>query len=229
MLGKNRGKSRRYKHEAVGPVERGVDAPSQLCEQPGALSKLPWARPLPGVGSQLSLTHFADTIEPQMLRDLLDCTLASLLCLCSMLTAQIVASTAKKLMFPLEMCILFDKQDKSWFQPLFFDALYLNVMVFTTQVYFNFLLNRCNHNHVRKPDVHFVKSVRLLRERLLAEDETAISDTTVVVVVCMAAHATMMGDYTSARNHLQGLHKIIGLRGGIASVARPKLLIEAFR
>ncbi|RYP29727.1 hypothetical protein DL767_006602 [Monosporascus sp. MG133] len=50
------------------------------------------------------------------------------------------------------------------------------------------------------------------------------------VVLTLAAHAHFVGDSKSAKHHLQGLHKIIGLRGGITAFRdNAKLLVEMLR
>src|ERR1700742_1109159 len=106
----------------------------------------------------------------------------------------IVTSIAKKLLFPLELCINFDRHDKSWFQPLFFDALYLHTLAFTSHAYFGLLLGRRSHGPGREPELHFVKTLGLLRKRLLHEDIRAISDVTIVVVLSLTAYAIMTND-----------------------------------
>ena len=79
--------------------------------------------------------------------------------------------------------------------------------------------------------MHFMKTVRLLRERLLLEDKQAkFSDSTVLVILTLAMIAYHIGEYESAKHHLKGLRKIIYLRGGLDSFNHlPKLLIEILR
>lgn len=139
-------------------------------------------------------------------------------------------AVGKKLLYPLESCIFFGGHDHSWFQPLLSDALYLHAIAFTTHAYFNLFGGRSSPELRREPERHFLKALGLLRQRLTDEGENAISDPTLVVVLSLSMHALMMGDLVSARNHLRGLHKMFGLRGGIPALKdRPKLLIESFR
>jgi hypothetical protein len=78
---------------------------------------------------------------------------------------------------------------------------------------------------------HYLKALRLLRERLCQSDESAkISDSTITVVIALAVHARVTRDYEAARHHMEGILKIADLRGGLASIsARPMLALEVFR
>lgn len=79
---------------------------------------------------------------------------------------------------------------------------------------------------------HYVKTLRILQDRLAGAggDEKKISDTTVVCVMALAGHALLTGDERTSRQHIQGLEKIVRLRGGIASfIENTKLLVEVLR
>lgn len=98
-------------------------------------------------------------------------------------------------MFPLEICIGFEKRPKTWLEPLTFDAAYLHAMVFSTQAYFDLVSGRqiCANRQVIS--LHFMKALRLLRERLSLEDEQAkVSDRTITVVMALAHFAYLMGE-----------------------------------
>lgn len=81
------------------------------------------------------------------------------------------------------------------------------------------------------PSEHFLKAVHLLRMKLSqSNDKIKISDETLKVVLSLASHALMLGDEKTARNHLEGLRKLVDLRGGLTTFENdPKLLIEIFR
>ena len=76
-----------------------------------------------------------------------------------------------------------------------------------------------------------MKTFSLLRERLAGGDDQVIfSETTIAAIMGIAGHAFLMRDLKSARHHVDGLCKIVNLRGGVASFERnPKLLIEILR
>ncbi|RYP02083.1 hypothetical protein DL764_005964 [Monosporascus ibericus] len=117
------------------------------------------------------------------------------------------SSIAKQTLFPLESCIAFERREELWIEPLAFDPAYLHALIFSTHDYFDTVL---------------------LRERLLHEDDQArLSTTTISVVLTLAAHAHFIGESESAKHHLQGLHKIVNLRGGVTAFKdNAKLLIE---
>ena len=210
MLGKNRGKTRRYKNETTQAADPGT---------PGL------ERPI----STLSLVNLADHIGAQMFHDVMDCMSILPNVDRPLISHPAVALNAKKLIFPLGSFIRFEKADKTWFEPLFFDALYLHTMAFSAYTYLEIISCRRNLNSAREADNHFIKSVGLLRKRLLIEGDQAISDLTLLVVLSMAIHAIMSADLASASHHLQGLRKLLNLRGGLISVTRPKFLLETFR
>jgi hypothetical protein len=135
-------------------------------------------------------------------------------------------------LFTLERFIGFNKKDKLWFQFLTFDAAYLHAMVFTTQGYFDLLSGRkTNWTAGHGASLHFSKTLRLLRERLLSADEKAkVSTPTMLVILLLAFHAHVMGDYKATKYHIGGLRKIVSLRGGMAAFSgNTKLLIEMLR
>ena len=129
------------------------------------------------------------------------------------------------------MCIYFDKEDRTLFAPLVFDAAYLHAAALGTHTYIGLMLRRGNRNAVQDPSPHFSRALRLLRERLSFGDEmTKVSDPTILVVIALALHARMMGDYESARHHMRGLRKMVDLRGGTATLRnKTKLAMEIFR
>ncbi len=118
-----------------------------------------------------------------------------------------------------------------------FDAAYLHAMVFSTRAFFVLMLSRRNGSTAtssgvsQRTSLHFSKAVRILRERILLGDETEkVSFPTVTVVLMLASHAHMMGDQKSARLHMEGLYKIVNLRGGIHTFRdHSKLMIELLR
>lgn len=139
-----------------------------------------------------------------------------------------VSSIAKQATVSLEMCISFDKEDKTLFEPMTFDAAYLHAVALGTHTYIGLMLGREGDNAVQRASPHFSKALRLLRERLLSGDEKIkVSDPTILVVMALAFHARMMSDYGSAKHHMDGLRKMVHLRGGIAAVSHStKLVME---
>ncbi|EXJ91933.1 hypothetical protein A1O3_00483 [Capronia epimyces CBS 606.96] len=79
--------------------------------------------------------------------------------------------------------------------------------------------------------LHLQKGLRLLRERLLAQDDddTKLSDSTISTVVKLASAAHFDGDSHTARQHMDGLRKMVALRGGMDVFKHRKLQTEMLR
>ena len=112
-----------------------------------------------------------------------------------------------------------------------FDAAYLHAMAFGTQAFFSWALGRNSFPAGDCASVHLVKTLRLLRERLLLNDERQmLTNQTMSVILTLAVYARFTVDSTSGKNHLLGLRKIVNLRGGIFTFRdNPSLLTEIFR
>ncbi|KAI1452420.1 hypothetical protein F4805DRAFT_30156 [Annulohypoxylon moriforme] len=218
MMGKNRGKTRptKKREKKVLDLSEVANPAIHLTKPPAAsnVSLIVTRRPIPPrVGSELSTVHFADDVN-----------------LSTVAVVLRFSSIAKQALFPLETCISFDKGDKKqWIEPLAFDAAYLHTMIFTTHDYFNLLLHRTPGGETSP---HFFKTIQILRERLVLEGNgrSKVSILTASVVLALAGHALLMNEYASARHHMEGLRKIIDLRGGISTFkGSSKLLIEILR
>jgi hypothetical protein len=64
---------------------------------------------------------------------------------------------------------------------------------------------------------HLSRAFNLVNERLSGND--ALSDTTLAVVVAMAQYARLQGQYHQGAVHLEGLQRMIELRGGVSQLA----------
>ncbi|KAI1149271.1 hypothetical protein F4825DRAFT_431091 [Nemania diffusa] len=212
MIGKNKGKVRPVRSKN-GP-DSSKSSPESQANSTDSLSTASAPESIPSkVGSDLSTVQFADSVDPS--------------------TVEIVlrfSSIAKQALYPLESCISFDKRDsKMWLDPLSYDSAYLHAMIFTTHDYFDLLLNRVAS---RKSLLHLGRALELLRERLLREDtgQAKISTLTASVVLALTGHALMKSEYAVAKHHMEGLHHIINLKGGITLFRdSTKLLIEILR
>ncbi|KAF5677628.1 hypothetical protein FHETE_1679 [Fusarium heterosporum] len=94
-----------------------------------------------------------------------------------------------------------------------FDQVYFHSVIFSTEAYFDMILGR---EHGSLSQFHFLKTVRLLQERLSnPQDSKAISDATIMVVVTLGLVAELIGDRAAAESHVAGMARIINLRGGL--------------
>lgn len=138
-----------------------------------------------------------------------------------------VTFASKQMFFPLVKCFDFEIKERSMFDPLSYDTAYLNAVIFGAQAYMDMFLGRSRKGSLRQ----LLKTIQLLRDRLCITDGyTPISDTTILIVLTLAHIAHLRGEHITAEQHLQGLYKIITLRGGIAAFQdTPKLLTELLR
>lgn len=76
-----------------------------------------------------------------------------------------------------------------------------------------------------------MKAVKILRERFESDDDRVkLSNTTTATIMALAAHAHLTGNFKAAKNHMDGLCKIVSLRGGVTSFGDSvKLLVEILR
>lgn len=91
--------------------------------------------------------------------------------------------------------------------------------------------NQKSPGAVKTVIMHHSRALQLLSARLAAKHEEAkISDPTILVVLALAGHAHMINDYETAKNHIEGLRKIVQLRGGLGTFSyHPKLSIELLK
>lgn len=110
------------------------------------------------------------------------------------------------------------------------DAAGLHIMAFAVEEFINRVF-RHNKNCVNPAAMlHLQKGLKILRERLLGEDEKIkISDSTIGVVVKLAGAAHFNGDYHISTQHMNGLRKMVDLRGGLDVVKDNKLRTEMLR
>jgi hypothetical protein len=96
------------------------------------------------------------------------------------------------------------------------DAAYLHITAFSAGAFIGKVLGQPNHATSQEATLHYVKGVRILRERLLLRDEEGkVSDATVFVILTLANCAYGMGEYEAAKRHLKGLCKISNFRQGL--------------
>lgn len=140
-------------------------------------------------------------------------------------------------MFPLEQCLLFEGRAEEWVAPLVRDPAYLHAMIFMSQFYFDIIVPRkldsnAADRRTMPHYLHYLKTIRILRERLATDDDgqTRLSNATAAAIMGLAAHAHLTDNARTSRHHMEGLYKIINLRGGISSFKdNIKLLVEIFR
>lgn len=88
--------------------------------------------------------------------------------------------------------------------------------------------------HVVQPDLtgaiyHLSHAFRFMNEKLSGDD--ALSDTTIAVAVMLAKYEPLCGHHSQGLVHLQAVHRMVHLRGGIAHFTknRPNISQKIFR
>lgn len=69
---------------------------------------------------------------------------------------------------------------------------------------------------------HYTQTLQLLQARLNAfeqgQQDLVFSDSTIMVIITLATAAELTGDFAAEENHVDGLLKIVSLRGGVESL-----------
>ncbi|RDW63274.1 hypothetical protein BP6252_10819 [Coleophoma cylindrospora] len=137
-----------------------------------------------------------------------------------------ISPVASKVIFPLMAAISFPRDNQGWLYLIDVDTAALHITIFAIESFIDKIL-RHQVNSVNLPArLHFQEGLRLLRGRLLSEDDdTRISDSTMGVVLKLAGAAHFDGDFATSKHHMNGLRRMVDLRGGL-DVFQGKYLLE---
>ncbi|RSL45492.1 hypothetical protein CEP53_010767 [Fusarium sp. AF-6] len=150
----------------------------------------------PRVGSDFSLLDFPEPLQPYMKQDLVRSFYGM-----------------KGALYPSEICLQVDATQSSWTTNLLVDLVYFHSAIFSIEAYFDQYFGR---DQGTLSHFHFLKTLRLLQERLNDPGNPAsISDATIMVVITLGLTAELIGDRSAAENHLAGMARIVDLRGGL--------------
>ncbi|KPM35977.1 hypothetical protein AK830_g10602 [Neonectria ditissima] len=145
------------------------------------------------VGSELAWIQFPEFIKPYMLEGII--------------------RFVRNGLYPAELCFEVESFDSGWVGCLMSDPVYLHSMLFSSEAYVDDCLGR---DHSPVTQFHFLKTLRLLQERIaVPDDPLAIADQTIMTVVTLALAAQVFGDRATVENHVRGLEKMVSLRGGL--------------
>jgi hypothetical protein len=104
-------------------------------------------------------------------------------------------------------------------EPLKSDAAYVNAMALLVNSQIDLLTGRDNAIKHAYESRCLSKSIKMLNHRLSYGDEAEVSsDSTLSVVLALGLYARASNDYSSSRAHVDGLAKLIDMRGGMSSV-----------
>lgn len=114
--------------------------------------------------------------------------------------------------YPFELCIefgMYQNNESLWSS---FDEAFFHVTVLITSAAYDF---STGNPLARRTRSHLGKALSLLNEKL-SKDDAYLVDSTLYTILCLAVLAGSVGDYAAADAHVAGLHRIVGLRGGLA-------------
>lgn len=134
------------------------------------------------------------------------------------------------ILFPLLAATRVTTDASCAFFPLGLDAIGLHITVFAVDGFIDKVLRHQVDYHSPLATLHFHKGLRMLRERLSGDDaESKVSDATIGAVQKLATAAHFDGDYEVSKQHMEGIHQMIDLRGGLQAFETSGLLLEILR
>ncbi|KAH8427060.1 uncharacterized protein LDX57_004778 [Aspergillus melleus] len=122
----------------------------------------------------------------------------------------------KQSVYPIEFCLEFDPKSSVWYKYLLSDAACHHSLLWMTQSYFDWI-----QGYSLSPTAlfHEAKTLQLLQCRI-NDPDSALNDTTIAVVVTLVMVSALVGHVSVVKKHMQGLNKIIALRGGMKELEK---------
>ncbi|KAH8700088.1 hypothetical protein BGW36DRAFT_373329 [Talaromyces proteolyticus] len=151
------------------------------------------------VGSDFSGLQLPSGVESYMIQDLVR-----------------LIDLDKRGAYPYEVCLDIHLVERGWFPYMISDVCCLHSMMFLVRAFVEGAL----HNQLsRLARFHYAQTLQHLQARLDASDKTlATSDSTIMVVFFLASVAELTKDFATVATHINGLDKIVNLRGGVKAL-----------
>lgn len=126
-------------------------------------------------------------------------------------------------------CLPFSSLDNGSLALLCQDALFFQSAIAMTELSFQTMRGLDGNNSYRTR-LQVFKTISLLRQKLSLESITEKTWIQILyVIVNLASSARIFGDDEATMHHLDGMHTIVSLIGGITKVPSAKLLVEILR
>ncbi|KAJ5469877.1 hypothetical protein N7530_007234 [Penicillium desertorum] len=167
-----------------------------------ALARIRDSEMVPGAADMFTFIKFPEDIDSNS---------RSLLCA--------YFSYMKDEMYPIVRYSRPDTPKTYWFHWAYLDLAYLHSILYMT----SFSLDSLRGQKSKRTEFHAYRMIHELNKQL-SDPNTALTDSTTIVVMALALIAESFGDVVSAHMHVMGLKKIVDLRGGIESFASHPLL-----
>ncbi|KAI1611401.1 hypothetical protein EDD36DRAFT_287556 [Exophiala viscosa] len=159
---------------------------------------------IPGlVGGSFSATQLPPGIEPSVIEDLVQ-----------------LINFNQIGMYPYEICLQVHPVQRGWFPYMIGDICCIHSMMFSVRAFVDGSPDdgQCS----RLAAFHFHQCLRILQARINAfergQKETVFRDSTIMVIITLAQTAELTGDFKAAQNHVDGLLKIVNLKGGLKAM-----------
>jgi len=180
------------------------------------------------VGGDFSALQLPLGIEPAMIQDLVKRTHSRPLVQLTSpihrkdprLTKLAVINLDKEGVYPYEVCLQVHPAERGWFPYMINDICCIHSMMFAVRAF----VDRASHGGQISGQAafHYAQTLQLLQARLNAfeqgQRDIVFRDSTIMVIIILAAAAELTGDFAAVENHIDGLLKIVSLRGGVGSL-----------
>lgn len=167
------------------------------------------------VGSDLCFVPFAQEIELSMLLNITK-----------------ISPTSIRIMFPLMTLISTKTDHAEWLYTIRNDIAALHITAYSVTGFIDKVLRRRDGDSNAAAMMHYQKGIGLLRERLTCtdgDDSQMSTDSTIGTVIKLAVAALFNGQYQTAQEHMDGVRKMVEIRGGLAVFDGKYLQIEILR
>jgi hypothetical protein len=136
------------------------------------------------------------------------------------LTKLAVINLDKQGVYPYEVCLQVHPVERGWFPYMVSDICCIHSMMFSVRA---FVDTASYGGHIsRLAAFHYAQTLQLLQARLNAfeqgQRDLVFCDSTIMVIITLAAAAEITGDFAAVENHVDGLLKIVSLRGGVRTL-----------
>lgn len=139
-----------------------------------------------------------------------------------------VSPIAQTVVYPLITAIGSQADNREWLHLCTKDVAALHLTAFSVEGFIDLFLHRRMIGPAAM--VHFHKGVTILRERLSSDDEEAkTTDATIGVVLKLAIAAHFSGEHQAAKQHMEGIRKMVDCRGGLGTFKGSELSSEMLR
>lgn len=130
-----------------------------------------------------------------------------------------VIEVDKEGVYPYDVCLRVHPVERGWFPYVVNDICCVHSMMFSLHAHMN---ASSGGQRSRQAAFHYTQTLKYLQARLTAFEEgqpdLAFADSTIMAIIFLASMAEHTGDFRAAENHIDGLLRIVDLRGGVRSL-----------